>query len=76
MATNGMIMYVPSGSMFLSAWNWIKEVAATVDAAAARQYRFAETYTELAVLSDRDLADIGVERDDIERLAWRAAEAG
>jgi uncharacterized protein YjiS (DUF1127 family) len=35
---------------------------------------YLETLHELQVLSDRDLADIGISRGDIERIAHEAAE--
>lgn len=35
---------------------------------------YLETFRELQALSDRDLADIGISRGDIERIAREAAE--
>ncbi|MGJ5619408.1 DUF1127 domain-containing protein [Sulfitobacter sp. MF3-043] len=37
--------------------------------AKARRARYRETYSELSALSDRDLADIGIARSFIRRLA-------
>ncbi|WP_254693218.1 DUF1127 domain-containing protein [Sulfitobacter sp. SK011] len=37
--------------------------------AKARRARYRETYSELSALSDRDLADIGIARSYIRRLA-------
>ena len=34
---------------------------------------FRTTYTELNALTTRDLADLGIERSEIRRLAWEAA---
>ncbi|WP_323035237.1 DUF1127 domain-containing protein [Pararhodobacter sp.] len=41
-----------------------------------RMYRlaYANTFEELSMLSDRDLADIGVSRSDISEIAAQAAE--
>jgi uncharacterized protein YjiS (DUF1127 family) len=36
-------------------------------------WRYDESVRELSRLSDRELADIGVNRSDIARLAWRNA---
>jgi uncharacterized protein YjiS (DUF1127 family) len=36
--------------------------------------RYDESVRELSRLSDRELADIGVNRSDIARLAWRNAK--
>ncbi len=41
--------------------------------AAARRKVYRATYHELARLSDRDLADVGIHRADIGRLAWETA---
>jgi uncharacterized protein YjiS (DUF1127 family) len=40
-----------------------------------RQWRrFNASLRELSALSDRDLADIGISRSDIVRVAWEDAE--
>ncbi len=39
-----------------------------------RQRVFRQSYEELASLSDRDLADIGVARSQIVQIAWETAE--
>ena len=36
-------------------------------------WRYNESVRELARLNDRELADIGISRSDIPRLAWKAA---
>ena len=36
--------------------------------------RYNRSVTELSRLGDRELADIGVSRSDIPRLAWNAAQ--
>ena len=36
--------------------------------------RYKQSVRELAHLNDRELADIGVSRSDIPRLAWEAAQ--
>jgi uncharacterized protein YjiS (DUF1127 family) len=36
--------------------------------------RYGAAMNELSHLSDRDLADIGISRSDIQRLAWMAAQ--
>ena len=46
--------------------------AAAARHAARRIYR--TTFHELNVLSNRDLADLGIHRSEIKRLAWEAAE--
>ena len=39
-----------------------------------RQWRaYGNSLQELSRLGDRELADIGISRSDIERLAWNAA---
>lgn len=35
--------------------------------------RYGEAMQELSHLSDRDLADIGISRSDIQRIAWEHA---
>jgi uncharacterized protein YjiS (DUF1127 family) len=39
----------------------------------ARRRLYRATFIELAGLSDRDLADLGMHRSMIKRLAWQAA---
>lgn len=50
--------------------------AATADFAAFRAKRrvYRETIAELIVLSDRELADLGINRAEIRRIAKAAAE--
>ena len=38
--------------------------------------RYGATVNELAHLSDRELADIGITRSDIPRIAWDSAHRG
>jgi uncharacterized protein YjiS (DUF1127 family) len=38
--------------------------------------RYNASVRELSRLGDRDLADIGISRSDIERVAWNAAHRG
>lgn len=40
----------------------------------ARRARYRATLHELSVLSDRDLADLGIARGNIFALAWDASE--
>ena len=47
---------------------WI-ELVTTVSAYMERRARFNLTYSELAALTDRDLADIGIPRSQIAKLA-------
>lgn len=42
-------------------------------AAMARRKAYNTTYRELAVLSDRELADLGIHRSEIRGIAWQAA---
>ncbi|WP_306456446.1 DUF1127 domain-containing protein [Maliponia aquimaris] len=39
----------------------------------AKSRVFRQTYAELSTLSDRDLADLGLARSEIRRVAWQAA---
>ncbi|MBV7396840.1 DUF1127 domain-containing protein [Mameliella sediminis] len=39
----------------------------------ARRKVYKQTYAELAALSNRDLADLGLARSEISRIAWQAA---
>lgn len=42
--------------------------------AAIRQWkRYRDTFNELSRLSDRELADLGIFRADIQRLSWDSA---
>ena len=34
---------------------------------------YSKTVNELSRLNNRDLADLGISRSDIERIAWRSA---
>jgi uncharacterized protein YjiS (DUF1127 family) len=36
-------------------------------------HRYNESFRELSRLGDRELADIGISRSDIHRIAWDAA---
>jgi len=38
--------------------------------------RYNRSVTELSRLGDRELADIGISRSDIRRVAWSAAHQG
>jgi uncharacterized protein YjiS (DUF1127 family) len=38
--------------------------------------RYKNSVRELSRLGDRDLADIGISRSDIERVAWSASHHG
>jgi uncharacterized protein YjiS (DUF1127 family) len=44
-----------------------------VRARLARRRLYKQTFNELAQLSDRELADLGLSRCDLRRLAWQAA---
>lgn len=46
---------------------------ATYRARMARRKVYTQTLHELAVLSNRDLADLGLHRSEIKRVAWQAA---
>jgi len=37
--------------------------------------RYNDSVRELSRLGDRDLADIGISRSDIERVAWKAVHS-
>jgi uncharacterized protein YjiS (DUF1127 family) len=37
--------------------------------------RYRRNVTELSRLTDRELADIGIQRHDVPRLAWDAAQS-
>ncbi|SNT32171.1 DUF1127 domain-containing protein [Antarctobacter heliothermus] len=45
----------------------------TLQTRTARRKVYRETYRELASLSNRDLADLGLARSEIGRIAWQAA---
>lgn len=45
----------------------------TLRARAARRKVYFQTLNELALLSDRDLADLGLHRSELKRVAWQAA---
>ncbi len=45
----------------------------TFRARMARRRVFNQTYAELSTLSNRDLADLGLARSEIRRVAWQAA---
>ncbi len=47
-----------------------------IDARLARRRLFRATLGELSMLSDRDLADLGLERSSLRRVAWQAACEG
>ena len=49
-------------------------VKAGVKMAMARRSAYRRTYNELASLSDRDLADLGLHRSAIRRLSLEAAQ--
>lgn len=38
-----------------------------------RQYKFRQTFKELDALSDRQLADLGLKRSEIRRVAFQAS---
>ena len=40
----------------------------------AKQRVFRTTFNELNVLSNRELADLGLHRSELKRVAWEAAE--
>lgn len=52
----------------------IREFLGTVSRHAARQAAYRRTLNELRVLTDRDLADLGIARADIRRIAQEAAD--
>lgn len=51
----------------------VSGLVATFQARRARRRVFKQTYAELASLSNRDLADLGLARSEIARVAWQAA---
>ena len=51
----------------------IADAFAALRAAFPRSRVYARTYNELAALSSRDLADLGISRSMITRLAYEAA---
>lgn len=60
----------------LSLLDGFRELAADFSAWRAHRRRFAETYAELAGLSDRELADIGIARAEIPDVARAHADLG
>lgn len=46
---------------------------AAIQTRRAKRRVFQQTYAELAGLSNRDLADLGLARSEIRRIAWQAA---
>jgi len=46
----------------------------TAAARHAKRRVYKTTFHELSVLTNRDLADLGIHRSEIKRLAWEAAE--
>ena len=52
----------------------IREFLGAVSRRTARQSVYRKTLRELRALADRDLADLGIARADIRRIAWEAAE--
>ena len=52
----------------------IREFLGAVSQHAARQAAYRQTLNELRALTDRDLADLGIARADIRRIALEAAE--
>ena len=51
----------------------VEALIVDVRARLARRKVFNETFREMAMLSDRDLADLGLHRSEIRRIAWQAA---
>ncbi len=51
-------------------------ILATISTALERRRRENRTFRELAMLSERDLNDLGISRADIRRIAREAAEQG
>jgi len=50
---------------------WLKRKLAEVSATFERWVRFNATVAELGALSDRELADIGINRSDIPQIAYK-----
>ena len=55
---------------------WIAARLADLRTRLERRRVFRTTLNELAVLSDRELADLGLHRSEIRRIAWQAAYEG
>ena len=56
----------------------LASVSTAFAAAATRQAKrrvYSTTFSELAALSNRDLADLGIARSEIRRISWEAAYA-
>lgn len=51
----------------------VNSLVAAYQARRAKNRVFRQTLNELACLSDRDLADLGLARSEIRRVAWQAA---
>jgi uncharacterized protein YjiS (DUF1127 family) len=51
-------------------------ILTTISTRLERRRRESRTFSELAMLSDRDLTDLGISRSDIRRIAREAAERG
>lgn len=45
----------------------------TIRLRAAKRKVFRQTFGELSSLSDRELSDLGLNRSEIRRIAWQAA---
>lgn len=59
------------GSRFIAQ---VREILGAVSRYAARQTAFRQTLNELETLTDRELADLGISRADIRRVAREAAD--
>ena len=53
---------------------WLRELRTTLSQRAARRAAYRRTLDELIGLSDKDLADLGIARANIRRIAREAAE--
>ncbi len=58
-----------------SLWHSLSSLRATLAPRLVQRRAYRETVKELAALSDRDLADVGVYRADIRNVAWQAVRA-
>ena len=56
-----------------SAWLWLGNLRTTLADRAAKHRLYRQTLSELASLTDRDLADLGIHRADIRDVAANAA---
>lgn len=52
---------------------WVTGMIEALRSRIARRRMFNRTYAELASLSNRELADLGLNRSIIRRVAWQAA---